>query len=379
MTNVEQANLNEVVSLTEEDKYYQILIVEPRPGKTEPKNINVTLFTKTKKEFQQQFPLKIKEESQGQSQESIGKYLPSNGLVLAEGLVKEIFANQEQDDLQINPVSKLNNFYITARSLYITRKVSQLLAKSWYAYLKAKKPDNPASETPTPWENFVAGNWKQIDSEILDGLIIREILLFDNQYSPDIYDPIPEGELLIKLYKHHSNTVILPTNKALQGICLSLLLGGQVYYEMDQDDKSIYEYEKRLTQAQIKQKKDEATSKRKYYRQVSQPILSTFEMVRRYVTEVDWSSFRGDIQELQINPHQSNSLYKAIIPYPPIPSERSLAIEDIKKWADAEDDLVDDPQSDSILPFYDRTEQGKYNLNVKYVSPPFPYLPLSTT
>lgn len=106
-------------------------------------------------------------------------------------------------------------------------------------------------------------------------------------------------------------------------------------------------------------------------------------MVNRYAMEVDWNRFPGDIQELQVNPNQTDALYKAIIPYPPIPSERTLTMENIKNWADAKDDELDDPESDRVLPFYDKrkTDSGEeiYELNVKYVSPPFPYLPLSTT
>ncbi|WP_016951291.1 hypothetical protein [Anabaena sp. PCC 7108] len=347
----------EVTTLTDENNYYQILIVKPRPGKTEPKHINVEIVTKKKAEFSQIESYPSKEENSNELT-AIGDYLPSNGLVFTEGFIKKIFSDQEQINLQ--EISKVNDFYSTTRSLYITRKISQLLAKSWYAYLTAT-----ATRT---WDNFICDNWQSIDPEILDGLIIREILLFDNQYSPDSYEF--EKDLLNKYYEH-AKTLILPASKAWQGICLSLLLGGQVYYEMDADDKSIY------------QDAPNIKNQLKYYRRVSQPILSTFEMVNRYAMEVNWNTFQGDIQELQINPNQTDALYKAIIPYPPIPSERNLSMEDIKKWADAKDDELDNPLYDSVLPFYDKrkTNSGEeiYELNVKYVSPPFPYLPLSTS
>jgi len=355
---------NTNVTLTDDEKYYQILIIKPRPGKTEPKNINVEVVTETKKELsEQELNLKYptKEETTGKIK-AIGDDLPSNGLVFADGLLKKIFSGQEQ--INIEDISNVNDFYSTTRSLYITRKISQLLAKSWYAYLTAKT----TKDNHKPWDDFVSGNWAAIDATILDGLIIREILLFDDQYSPDNYK-FDQGKFF-EIYKHHSKTLILPTSKAWQGICLNLLLGGQVYYEMDQNDKPIY------TNAQNPQTINDTL---KYYHRVSQPILSTFEMVNRYATEVDWNKFKGDIQELQINPNQTNSLYKAIIPYPPIPSERNLTIEDIEKWANAKDDEVDDLQDNSILPFYDKQDENTYNLNVKYVSPPFPYLPLSTT
>lgn len=41
----------EVTTLTDENNYYQILIVKPRPGKTEPKHINVEIVTKKKTEI----------------------------------------------------------------------------------------------------------------------------------------------------------------------------------------------------------------------------------------------------------------------------------------------------------------------------------------
>jgi len=353
MTNIEQINPPQVPVLAEDDKYYQILIVTDRPGKTEPKHINVEIVTQTKKEFQQpEYSINVLEGDE-QKVKRIGDYIPTYGLVFPEDLLKEIFS--EQSEIPINAVSKVNDFYSTTRSLYITRKISQLLAKSWYAYLKAIEGDRAV------WEKFVLGQWKDIEPTILDGLIIREILLFDEQYPPDHY--LYDQEKFVDIYKLHSKTVILPTSRAWQGISLSLLLGGQVYYEVESGGA----------------KSSHDRSSTKFYRRVSEPILSTFETVNRYTLEVDFAKFSGDIQELQISPQRTSSLYKAIIPYPPIPSERNLDIADIQKWAEAKDDVVDDPHDDITLPFYDKNEDGSYNLNVKYVSPPFPYLPLSTT
>ncbi|WP_013320762.1 hypothetical protein [Gloeothece verrucosa] len=368
-----------------DDKYYQILIVTPRPGVTEPKNINVKIVTKTKKDFSDKGdPLKgayYYLDLDKNNNKTIGDDLPSNGLAFADGFIKTMFPNSKDGtNTEITAISNVNNLYITTRSLYITRKISQLLAKSWYAYLEATNPKNSDI-----WKNFVNGNWANIDLKILDGLIIREILLFDSQYSPDNYEF--NKEEIKMMSKGHSNTFILPTSKAWQGICLSLLLGGQVYYEMGQYQTEYYQPIGEGTTNNETQENPKITKegvdyalKSKYYHRVSQPILSTFEMVARYTIEVSRNRFEGEIQELQISPNQTNSIFKAIIPYPPIPSERNLSIEDIEKWAYAEDD-EDDQSNETKLPFYDKdqNDRKKYNLNVKYVSPPFPYLPLSTT
>ena len=61
----------------------------------------------------------------------------------------------------------------------------------------------------------------------------------------------------------------------------------------------------------------------------------------------------------------------AVIPYPPIPSEDNLTIDEIKNWADA-----DDVEGD--FPFY-LQEDGEYLIGVKYHTAPYPYIPLSCT
>jgi hypothetical protein len=123
-------------------------------------------------------------------------------------------------------------------------------------------------------------------------------------------------------------------------------MAGQAYYEVKEGDET-------------------------KYHQISPPILSTGDIVFRYGIEVDWNNFQGNIQEMQLEPGKYSVASKATVPYPPIPSERNLSIRQIEEWANAQDENGD-------LPFYIKDQDGNYYLDVKYFTPPSPYIPLST-
>ncbi|MGM3305047.1 hypothetical protein ACSQ6I_03520 [Anabaena sp. WFMT] len=327
--------------------YYQILSVTPSEKRTEGKYIKTTIVAKPKGEFDQylidpatQERLKPYCESPEDLGNSIGSYLPSPGVVLAEGFVDAVFPSNSSQNQRIG---EINNFYESTRNLLQSRKISQLIATTWYFYIEARKTNI--------WNNFVYGKWDEIDAEMLNALIAREIFLADQSSLPsdidpeniDIYYPLKD----IDKANAEPKFMILPNSNAWQGIALSLLMAGQAYREIKKSAKT-------------------------YYHQISQPILSTGEIVNRYGIVVEWHGYEGKIKELRITPGGSSTAFQAIIPYPPIPSEINLPPEHIKKWAEADDEGED-------FPFYSKTEDGKYSIDVNYVTPPYPYLPLTSS
>ncbi|WP_413172615.1 hypothetical protein [Anabaena azotica] len=324
------------------DTYYQILLVTPPEKRTEGQYIKTTIVAKSREEFQTYLidattQEKLQPYYQNQNSNNIGSYLPSPGVVLAAGFLDALFSNTTSREQIIREV---NNFYESTRTLLHSRKISQLIAKTWHSYLEAKRTGD--------WDKFVNGDWDEIDAEVLNNLIAREIFFVDQAYPPSDLEP----ENLDIYYPLQSKTkssekarfMILPSSKAWQGIALSLLMAGQAYREIKQDKET-------------------------YYHQISQPILSTGEIVNRYGLEVEWNTFKGEIKELQLSPEKSSIAFQAVIPYPPIPSERNLSLNEIKKWADADDE-------EGELPFYSK-ENGEFLVDVKYFLSPYPYIPLS--
>jgi hypothetical protein len=325
------------------DTYYQILLVAPPDNRIEKQSIKTTIVAKSRGEFNQ-YSLdaatqeKLKPYCQNPNDcNHIGSYLPSPGVVLAEGFLEAVFSNTASRNQVMREV---NNFYESTRTLLHSRKISQLIAKTWYSYLEAK--------TTGDYDKFVNGKWDEIDDEMLNHLIAREIFFVDQSYTPsqlepenlDIYYPLQSKSKSSETPRF----MILPSSKAWQGIALSLLMAGQAYREIKQGEET-------------------------YYHQISQPILSTGEIVNRYGLEVEWNTFKGEIKELQLSPEKSSIAFQAVIPYPPIPSERNLSLDEIKKWADADDE-------EGELPFYNK-ENGEFLVDVKHFLAPYPYIPLS--
>jgi hypothetical protein len=335
----------------DKDTYYQILLVtKSQMGKTFP-NINTSVIAKTRgdlgtyridettKNKLGDYPPEYK--SVAVPEHTVGSYLPSRGVVLSQGFVNTIL--QPGQSAQSQEV-ELNNFYTLYRSQLINRKISQLIAKTWHTYLDARKTGT--------WDTFVDGRWSEIDNNTLDGLIAREIFLFDKKYSPDYFDP----DLADNIYSPKSDKkrfLIVSSSLAWQGITLGLLLAGQAYYRLDVNGKYTNDDTKAI-----------------YYHQISQPFLSTGDIVDKYALEVDWNRFEGNTEELEIGLGKSSVAYRAYIPYPPIPSEQNSSSDEIKEWADADDE-------DGKFPFYNKQENGTFSVDVKYSSPPYPYIPLS--
>ncbi|MEH2072479.1 MAG: hypothetical protein V7K47_30740 [Nostoc sp.] len=334
-----------------DNTYYQILYVEPSQEKNEKITTSILAKTRGNKSNNgqtsnnthpqsfNQFELdeetinnlenypRRKEDPKNQ----LSSYLPSSGVVFPQGFI-DSFSKEHQQ-------TELGNFYVPMRTLLHSRKLSQLIAKTWWSYLEAKEKGL--------WDKFTAGEWDVIDFNILDGLIAREIFLFGGGDAPD--NPDPDDPSIYSPLKpketppEQARFLILPSSRAWQGISLSLLLAGQAYYK--RGDK---------------------------YHQISQPILSTGEITIQYSLEVDWNRFNGDIKEIIISQEKPWVAYQVVIPYPTIPVDAEQ--EDIKKWADAKED----PEEERNFPFY-KKDGEEYLIDVDYFRPPYPYIPLTCT
>ncbi|KYC36073.1 hypothetical protein WA1_40760 [Scytonema hofmannii PCC 7110] len=349
----------------ENTTYYQILFVEPskEENKRESLNLTTSILAKTRGSVSQNeqisenaqmqnahpssfdnFELdretieKLKDYPRQGDEHKLSSYLPSPGVIFPDGFMKALSDPESQKIEQ----TELGNFYQPIRSILYSRKISQLIAKTWWSYLEAKEKGL--------WCEFTAGKWDNIIKSkdvngfyILDGLIAREIFLFGGGNPPN--NPYSEADTiylrqLTREPVEQARFLILPSSKSWQGISLALLLAGQAYYKIE--DK---------------------------YHQISQPILSTGEIVSKYSLEVDWNRFNGDIKEIIISQEKPWVAYHTVIPYPPIPDDADQ--KNIGKWANAEDDGGE-------LPFYVKTEDKKdYLIDVDYLRSPYPYIPLS--
>ncbi|MEH2046028.1 hypothetical protein [Nostoc sp.] len=333
-----------------DNTYYQILFVEPNKDKRVTTSIlaktrgNVSEEPQTQENHPESFnqfvldeqtvkKLKGYRSQENEPEDRLSSYLPSPGITFQKEFINSWLKEK-------NNQTQLGNFYIPMRTLLHARKLSQLIAKTWWAYLTAKKLDL-VTEKPIVWDNFTAGNWDKIEPDILDGLIAREIFLFGGGDPPDIieneevYFPLKSQEEPSK----QPRVMILPNSKCWQGVSLSLLLAGQAYYKI-----------------------------RGKYHQIAQPIFSTGEIVLNYSLEVDWNKFTGDIKEIIISNEKPWVAYHAIIPYPPIPY--GVDEGNVEKWANAEDDGGE-------FPFYSKNKKGEYLIDVEYFRSPYNYIPFT--
>ncbi|MCF4965924.1 hypothetical protein [Nostoc sp. CMAA1605] len=382
-----------------DDTYYQILLVTPRTLKQEGSHLETTIITQERKEFKQYLiDTKTYENLQEYRPNNdydkynhIGAYLPSPGVVFPPGFLKALFPDKSEfNESEIpEPRVVLNNFYDPIRTLLHSRKISQLVAKTWYTYLTVKKAAEQ-NHSFDPWNLFINGKWSDLlhkewhqsddAAEILDGLIAREIFFSVRKSSPNnlypedlnIYYPLHSQEYPPSNHKvedYRARLIILPSSLAWQAISLSLLLAGQAFYPTDQQGNILTyaEYQKAISHNHEEIR----------YHQISQPILSTIEIVLKYGLAVSFDMFEGVIKEMDLNPGKSSIAYQAVLPYPPIPWEIHSSFDNLKKWAKADDQYGD-------LPFYHRimsqdSAEVEYLVDVEYFASPYPYIPLSCT
>ncbi|MDZ8260742.1 hypothetical protein [Nostoc sp. ChiQUE01b] len=134
-------------------------------------------------------------------------------------------------------------------------------------------------------------------------------------------------------------------------ISLSLLLCGQAYYKNDNNE----------------------------WTRIWEPIFSNYEIVYEYALDLSWDTYyatRKDIAQPGIN--QNPPYTEVTLGYPPRPPEFNLTQEDIQRWVRAKE-MPLTGEENSEFPFYPPKENGKFvSDQIRFVAPPFPYLPLST-
>lgn len=149
--------------------------------------------------------------------------------------------------------------------------------------------------------------------------------------------------------------VILPLFPAWAMVRFSLLISGQVFLTKDSGNS---------------------------YMRLIEPVLSSYDVCVNYAfTEMDWYGQLGCIMIETPNPglkFQKPGYYQTTGVYPPrpLPSDPTTTPKKIFLWATAEDEHA----TDHKFPFYPpRDGSGKFVSNyVDFISPPYPYLPVSS-
>ena len=305
-------------------KFFQILVVEN--DCSIPEGIKTTLWTRRKKDFP--------DEIQGN--------LPLNGALLKEDFFPVCGSNTvNKENLARNHI---------AVYLLKARKLSQLIAKSWLVgseenYSMIRKIFLTANLEPDEYDNQIEGCNSRFGDEKFTGkciadLCLMEIMARDNEHPPD-------GNPRNKHPYVDITNLILPGGLNWHLIRLSLLTAGLVYKK--ENNK---------------------------YEPISEPITSNYEISVQYAFElVDWSVYTGaSLDFAQPGKNQRPPYLKVSIPYPPILTGEdctSLKREEIKKWAEAQDE-------GGNYPFYPKPDSGNNENLVTNVTPPFPYMPPST-
>lgn len=349
----------------DDNTYYQVLIIDF--DSDSHKSWKTKLVTKTKKEFEnEEYTLEentrqIINQSYQESDSSdtldrktIGSTLPSPGSMLNKSLIETLLKQKGSSSDSYLPI-ELNNFYESTRTLLHTRKMSQLIAETWHAQLEANK--NLGVPEESDLLKLAIEKQDKISLDIFDGLIARAFFLSSDSSEPDelipndlsVYYPLKSSPEPTE----QARFLILPNSKGWQNIGFSLLMSGQVYYRVDDKGKILRD-----------------KSKKGFYRQVHQSILSTGEIVTKYALGVSPSIYKGDIKELDLRANKSSPAYLAVLPYPAIPSEVNLSHKKIQAWAEADD-------TEGEFPFYVKDNSGKYLIGAQHHTPPYPYLPSS--
>ena len=378
---------NLIEDIDSDEKYFQVLFVESSTDDF-TKQVTHRLCTKTKENFDEC----VIQKSPESQKKMIKDLLPSGGVEFPQELCNEL----SKDFIRVA------NYYNTARCLLQTRKISQLIARSWWAhriYTDYLKTQQGICKFDDKWEDFLQSmnlylsanqeivtrltkianssrnKLEAITLDILDGLIVRSILLTANasaigidQFKIDATDlPIYNTAYLYSLTngggkKHkidqtnkNDRMLILPNSRSWNGIRLALLLAGQAFrkeYRLNGDGNYLCD--------------DNC------YSQICQPIMSTSEIVAHYSIEASMESFHGQIEEIPMGLYSDLPYLKTIIPYPPIPGEEQVKIEELEQWFLAEDE-------DSECPFFTKNNENKYTTGIQNATPPYPYIPISTS
>lgn len=210
-----------------------------------------------------------------------------------------------------------------------------------------------------------------VDEELLDPSIIAEVRLIRDIFNtfnivPPAYRLVREDEgndstfnltevdsplsYVTGLANEQSRYLIRPEYSSYSSIRLALLLGGQAYYTFD-----------KVTYHKLGAK----------IPNLENAIYSTYELIWEYALDVTWDSFyatRIDLSQAGLDPQPPFT--KVTLGYPPCPQLQGQK-EQFYTWATA-------PAQGGDFPFYPPEASKDFNAQeVQYITPPFPYLPLS--
>lgn len=324
---------------------YQVLIVEKEGS---PSNCELglkrTIYIGTKGEFTTELGLPE-------------KYI--NGLPYEGVNMENIFGDLKKD---IELSQDILGQYSMVRRLLQARKLSQLIAKSWLQKhdIEDDKPGWSQEEWLKDEEKFYTKK-----QNIIRFKTIRKLFLTGDQ--------VLDSETNVKFLDYTSQTaedrwkelerqpyIIMPDQENWHSISLNLLFCGQAYFKYKEENK---------------------------YLPLCFPMLSTYEACCFYAFLINADSFTGTIDEIQkkgtANPRPP--YYKALIPYPPRPdfgtevkTEKSYN-EMIKNWAYAKEIYPNcgDESDKNLLPFCKKAWSPEDGIKLKYITPPYPYLPMS--
>lgn len=315
------------------DKYYfQIIEVDA--------DRNIRLVYGTKEALEKKYSLN-------------SRYLPTSGSKVDTAFVPVISDSQTKDPLRTAQHS-------TVRFLLQCRKLSQLVTSAWLD--DDQIPENKSDKIQTLKK--ILASYNIIPKAALlnaDGQEVPKLNLSGLPEPSEIEGKISEinGE-----NKYLSDYLIKSTHKSFSSISLSLLLCGQVCYSRKNDDNQWTMIE---------------------------PIFSTYEMVQEYALDVSWDTFyatRSDISHAGGTPTPPYT--HVTLGIPPKPNEFSLGKKQIEEWVTAKDydkkdydekdnDEQDNDEQDNQYPFYPPKDSDDWKTQqLKFVVPPFPYIPLST-
>ena len=224
----------------------------------------------------------------------------------------------------------------TVRFLLQCRKLSQILAYTWLD--PDRIPENKKHQI-------------KLVRKILDSYnIIPDTYWANDQNQVERIKDIEVEKKLLEIKETKDgllNLLIKPEYISYRSISLALLLSGQAYYRGAGDQ----------------------------WKRICDPIFSTYEMIWEYAVDVSWDTFyatRIDISQAGERPTPPYT--KVTLSYPPRPNEFSLEQDKIQEWVTAEEDF-----KDSKYPFYPEEDTPDWhNHQLKFVVPPYPYIPLST-
>lgn len=224
-----------------------------------------------------------------------------------------------------------------------TRKLSQMIAYTWL------DPVN-ILDKETKIRVSLVKNILDFPSRELDISYVvkkKEIEFFESPNLDDLQKKMPEMRLFSHEKDANSRFLISPTHISYEFISLALLLCGQAFYKKNGHN----EYPK--------------------YARIWEPISDIRQLILELGISVTWDTFYGAITDLsEVGKHVQNPYKKAIIPYPPRPSEFSLSQKQIKDWAEA-------PDKGGDYPFYPSKINDPNDWETEFVNPPTPYIPLS--